>query len=83
MALQVACQQNDRILEFYSPIYASHPTWGCCPYDRMKNTSKNFGIKHKRISSGGTLRFSKIKCKATKAHQVCPNRKQQAVSGQG
>ena len=32
---------------------------------------------------GGTLRSSKNKHDVTKAHQVCPNWKQPAVSGQG
>ena len=31
----------------------------------------------------GTLRSSEIRREATKAHPVCPNWKQQAVSGQG
>ena len=33
-----------------------------------------------KLTSGGTLRS---RHKTTKAHRVCPNRKQKAVSGKG
>ena len=64
-------------------MYLSRPTSGyhSLPVLPNKNPSENGRMYYLQLSSGVTLQSSKIKCEVTKVHCMCPNEKQQIVSG--